>query len=197
MEFVLQHALDFAYFDYGGREPVPEHVGKSFVNHLYSTVNPFVLPLQHDYHSLWLPVGGSKSSPTRKKVEFTPKYAFNPQPDHLYIHERVTSPKHRCKTLYVFVVGLVQSDAVKFKALPGVCTRLYDIRFGSKRLSIRHFARLHRGECVTWLHSGGAYFENLSATAEFERAAPATCIGDIVDSTRVFFRTLENTAVES
>ncbi|OWZ06620.1 LOW QUALITY PROTEIN: hypothetical protein PHMEG_00021102 [Phytophthora megakarya] len=40
----------------------------------------------------------------------------------------------------------VRSDAVKFKALPGVCIRVFDIRFGSKGLSIRHFARFSPDE---------------------------------------------------
>ncbi|KAE8909727.1 hypothetical protein PF007_g10613 [Phytophthora fragariae] len=39
---------------------------------------------------------------------------------------------------------------------------------------------------MAWLESGGSNFDNLSATAEFEKATPATCIEDVVDSTRVF-----------
>ncbi|KAE8895260.1 hypothetical protein PF003_g20749 [Phytophthora fragariae] len=133
-----------------------------------------------------LATGELKPSASRKKTEPTSKYAFNPQPDQLYVHERVTSTKHRGKAPNVFINGLVRSDAVKFKAVPGVCTRAFDIRFGSKGLSIRHFARFHPDERVAWLHSGGSNFDNFSATAEFEKAEPATCIGDIVDSTRVF-----------
>ncbi|OWY90140.1 hypothetical protein PHMEG_00041866, partial [Phytophthora megakarya] len=68
----------------------------------------------------------------------------------------------------------------------GVCTRLYDIRFGSKGLSIRHFARISQDERVAWLESGGSNFDNLSATAEFTKAPPATCLDDVVDAARVF-----------
>ncbi|OWZ03856.1 hypothetical protein PHMEG_00024345 [Phytophthora megakarya] len=70
----------------------------------------------------------------------------------------------------------------KLKALPGVCTREFDIRFGSKGLSIGHFARLAPAE-----RAGGSNFDNLSATAEFFKATPAASIDDVVDSARVFF----------
>ncbi|KAE9136957.1 hypothetical protein PF010_g1479 [Phytophthora fragariae] len=126
------------------------------------------------------------SAAAKKKLEAPSKYAFTPRPDQQQVHDRITSAKHKGKTPSVYVNGMVRSDAVKFKSLPGVCIRAFDIRFGSKGLSIRHFARISQDERMAWLESGGSNFDNLSATAEFEKATPATCIEDVVDSTRVF-----------
>ncbi|KAK1935695.1 hypothetical protein P3T76_010390 [Phytophthora citrophthora] len=125
-------------------------------------------------------------SSRRRKPEHASKYAFTPQPDQQYVHEQVTSEKHRCKTPHVFISGLVRSDAVKFKALSGICTRAFDIRFGSKGLPIRHFAKLTSEERVAWLQSGGSNFDNLSATAEFAKATPAASIEKVVDSIKMF-----------
>eukprot|EP00644_Phytophthora_capsici_P003014 jgi/Phyca11/102652/e_gw1.7.923.1 len=81
---------------------------------------------------------------------------------------------------------MIRSEHVAFKTLPGVCTRLFDIQFGSSGLSIRHFARLSRSDRIQWLESGGSNFDKLSATAEFGRAIPASHIDDVIDSVRVF-----------
>ncbi|GMF23298.1 unnamed protein product [Phytophthora lilii] len=70
--------------------------------------------------------------------------------------------------------------------ISSVCTRAYDIRFGSKGLSIRHFARISQDERIAWLEAGGSNFDNLSASAEFTKAPPATCLEDVIDATRVF-----------
>ncbi|KAF4141461.1 hypothetical protein GN958_ATG09432 [Phytophthora infestans] len=102
------------------------------------------------------------------------------------VHERVTSEKHKGKPATIFVKGMVRSEFVKFKALPGVCTRAYDIQFGSGGLSIRHFARLSEDERMSWLESGGSNFGNLLATAEFAAATPASRIEDVVEAARVF-----------
>lgn len=124
--------------------------------------------------------------PSVKKTEPTSKYSFVPRADQRYVHDRVTSAKHKGKPPSVYVNGMVRSDAVEFTALPGVCTRAFDIRFGCKGLSIRHFAKLSQDERVEWLQLGRSNFDNLSATAEFSKAEPATCMEDVVDSTRVF-----------
>jgi hypothetical protein len=121
-----------------------------------------------------------------KKAKTASKYAFAPSEDQVLVHERVTSEKHNDKSANAFCRSMVRSDHVEFKALPGVCTRTYDIRFGSGGLSIRQFARLSRDERVSWLAAGGSNFDNLSATAEFSAALPATRIEDVVDSARVF-----------
>ncbi|KAL3669322.1 hypothetical protein V7S43_005699 [Phytophthora oleae] len=77
--------------------------------------------------------------PSRKKSEPTSKYAFIPQPDQQYAHDLITSSKHRGKNPNVYVTGLVRSETVQFKALSGVCTRVFDFRFGPKGLSISRF----------------------------------------------------------
>lgn len=97
----------------------------------------------------------------------------------------MASSKHKGKITSVYINVMDRFDAVKFKTLPGVCTRVFDIRFGPKGLSIRHFARISRDERMTWLETGGSNFDNLSATAKLEKAVPANCIEDFVDSTRV------------
>jgi hypothetical protein len=125
-------------------------------------------------------------SVAHKKPVVPSKYAFIPREDQATVHERVTSEKHKGKPVTAFVKGLVRSEHVKFKALPGVSTRIYDLRFGSGGLSIRHFARLTQGDRMAWLASGGSNFDNLSATAEFAAATPATSIEEVVDCTKVF-----------
>lgn len=135
--------------------------------------------------------GGNVNSGVQKptqstKVKAAAKYAFAPSDDQELVYERVTSEKYKGKSANGFCRGMVRSEHVEFKALPGVCTRAYDIRFGSGGLSIRHFARLSRDERVTWLESGGSNFDILSATAEFSAATPATRIEDVADAVRVF-----------
>ncbi|GMF60786.1 unnamed protein product [Phytophthora fragariaefolia] len=116
----------------------------------------------------------------------TSKFGFAPSEDQVLFHGRVASEKHKGKSANAFCRNLVPSEHVEFKAVPGVCTRVYDIRSGSRGLSIRHFARLSRDERVSWLASGGLNYDNLSATAEFSAAPAADRIGDVVDSARVF-----------
>ncbi|KAE9001213.1 hypothetical protein PF011_g13850 [Phytophthora fragariae] len=131
------------------------------------------------------PMGLHKSSAGTKGKQ-TSKYTFAPSDDQVLLHERVTSENHKGKSANVFCRSLVRSEHVEFKAVPGVCTRAYDIRFGSGGLSIRHFARLSRDERVSWLASGGSNYDNLSVTAAFSAAPPAARIEDVVDSARVF-----------
>ncbi|OWZ21059.1 hypothetical protein PHMEG_0004444 [Phytophthora megakarya] len=106
----------------------------------------------------------------------TSKYVFAPRQEQKYIHDQVTAAKYKGKSPNVFVCGLIRSSAVEFKALLGVCTRLYDIRFGSKGLSIGHFARISQDEQVA----------RILPTAEFTKAPPATCLDDVIDAERVF-----------
>ncbi|EGZ25819.1 hypothetical protein PHYSODRAFT_486316 [Phytophthora sojae] len=126
-----------------------------------------------------------KPSPTTRGKKAS-KYAFAPTEEQELVHERITTEKHKGKSANVFCRGLVRSEHVEFKAVPRICTRAYDIRFDSGGLSIRHFARLSRDERVDWLEAGGSNFDNLSATAEFSAASPASRIEDVVDSARVF-----------
>ncbi|KAL4146221.1 hypothetical protein PRNP1_012091 [Phytophthora ramorum] len=128
------------------------------------------------------PITGS----TSKKAAPTSKFDFAPREDQQCVHERVTSVKHKGKPSNVFVKGLVRSEHVKFKALPGVCTRVYDLRFGSSGLSIRHFARFPQAKRIVWMAAGGSNFDNLSASAEFAPADPATSIEEVADASRVF-----------
>ncbi|KAE9050410.1 hypothetical protein PR001_g2399 [Phytophthora rubi] len=128
----------------------------------------------------------AQHSPPAKRAKPTSKYAFAPSDDQVQVHDQVTAQKHKGKSANLFCKSLVRSEYVEFKALPGVCTRAYDIRFGSGGLSIRHFARLTRDERVAWLGAGGSNFDNLSATAEFSSAIPATRIDEVVDASRVF-----------
>ncbi|ETO82735.1 hypothetical protein F444_03151 [Phytophthora nicotianae P1976] len=121
-----------------------------------------------------------------KKPTGVSKYAFVPREDQQVVHDRVTSAKYKGKPATVFVKSMIRSEHVAFKALPGVCTRLFDIQFGLSGLSIRHFARLSQSGRIHWLESGGSNFDNLSATAEFGRAMPASHIDDVIDSVRVF-----------
>ncbi|KAG1704829.1 hypothetical protein DVH05_004857 [Phytophthora capsici] len=132
--------------------------------------------------------GGTIIGPvaTPKKTTGASKYAFVPREDQQVVHDRVTSTKYKGKPATVFVKSMIRSEHVAFKTLPGVCTRLFDIQFGSSGLSIRHFARLSRSDRIQWLESGGSNFDKLSATAEFGRAIPASHIDDVIDSVRVF-----------
>ncbi|KAE9286587.1 hypothetical protein PR003_g26279, partial [Phytophthora rubi] len=125
-------------------------------------------------------------SATRKKSAVASKYAFVPLEDQEVVHDRVTSEKYKGKSPIMFCRGLVRSEHAEFKAVPGVCTRAYDIRFGSGGLSIQHVAKFPRDERMNWLASGGSNFDNLSANAEFGAASPASCIGDVIDACRVF-----------
>ncbi|KAF4143834.1 hypothetical protein GN958_ATG06920 [Phytophthora infestans] len=124
--------------------------------------------------------------PPRKRVTVASNYAFAPRDDQQEVHERVTSENHKGKPATIFVKSMARSKFVKFKALPVVCTRAYDIQFGSGGLSIRHFARLSEDERMSWLESGGSNFGNLSATAELAAATPASRIEDVVEAARVF-----------
>ncbi|OWZ00174.1 hypothetical protein PHMEG_00028701 [Phytophthora megakarya] len=75
---------------------------------------------------------GLEAEPAPPRIpDQTSKYAFAPRQEQKYIHDQVTAAKHKGKSPNVFVCGLVRSSAAEFKALPGVCTRLYDIRFGT------------------------------------------------------------------
>ncbi|KAE8915158.1 hypothetical protein PF003_g420 [Phytophthora fragariae] len=121
-----------------------------------------------------------------KKVASASKFDFAPREAQRYVHERVTSARHKGKSSTVFVKSLARSLHVKFKALPGVCTRAYDLRFGSSGLSIRHFARFQQADRIAWLEAGGSNFDNLSASAEFTAAPPATSIEEVADAARVF-----------
>ncbi|KAE8896215.1 hypothetical protein PF007_g19652 [Phytophthora fragariae] len=121
-----------------------------------------------------------------KRSSGTSKYAFAPREDQQRVHDRVTPSKHKGKPDTVLLKGMVRSEHVKFKALPGVCTRVFDIQFGTSELSIRHFARLSQAERMSWLESGGSNFDNLSVTAEFIPAKPAKSIEEVVDAVRVF-----------
>ncbi|KAE8904996.1 hypothetical protein PF003_g11144 [Phytophthora fragariae] len=121
-----------------------------------------------------------------KKVASASKFDFAPREAQRYVHERVTSARHKGKSSTVFVKSLARSLHVKFKALPGVCTRTYDLRFGSSGLSIRHFARFQQADRIAWLEAGGSNFDNLSASAEFTAAPPATSIEEVADAARVF-----------
>ncbi|GMF58717.1 unnamed protein product [Phytophthora fragariaefolia] len=118
-----------------------------------------------------------------KKSSATSKYAFVPSEDQVAVHNRITSTTHKGKSASAFCN--IRSEHATFKALPGICTQVYDIRFGSGSLSIRHFARFLRHERVAGLESGGSNFDNLSASAEFAEATPAACIDDVVDATTV------------
>ncbi|ETN20459.1 hypothetical protein PPTG_03457 [Phytophthora nicotianae INRA-310] len=120
-----------------------------------------------------------------RRAETTSKFAFTPHTEQEFLHDQITSVKHKSKNPNLYVSSLVRSGAVEFKAIPGVCTRLYDIRFESKGLSIMHFAKLSQDERISWLHSGGSNFDNLSATVEFTKASPASSIDDVVAAVRV------------
>ncbi|OWZ07045.1 LOW QUALITY PROTEIN: hypothetical protein PHMEG_00020615 [Phytophthora megakarya] len=252
-KFHLQHAVDFAFFADGNRNPVPDHVGETFcrppeppspdetnrtagsaMQLFYPFLDDDVLPQDNEMpvaaafgsqptpsgrrscgrnYNVCTPATGRLSKisvgfgqgcshsrqtrrrsrasgtsevravtergadsellPKRHKSDPTSKYSFNPQPDQQYVHDRITSEKHRGKSPYLYVCGLVRSDSVKFKALPG-------------SLSIRHFARFAPEGRVKWLQAGGSNFDNLSATAKFYKATPAASIDDVVDSARVF-----------
>ncbi|ETO66098.1 hypothetical protein F444_16655 [Phytophthora nicotianae P1976] len=77
-----------------------------------------------------------------KRVAPTSKYGFVPREDQQRVHERATAVRHKGKQPTAFCKGLIRSKHVKFKPLPGVCTRLFDLQFGSSGLSICHFALL-------------------------------------------------------
>jgi hypothetical protein len=121
-----------------------------------------------------------------KKAASTSKFDFAPRETQQLVHERVTSAKPKGKSSAIFVKSLARSLHVKFKAIPGVCTRVYDLRFGSSGLSIRHFARFQQADRIAWLEAGGSNFDNLSASAEFAAAPPATCIEEVADAARFF-----------
>ncbi|ETP07197.1 hypothetical protein F441_16485, partial [Phytophthora nicotianae CJ01A1] len=121
-----------------------------------------------------------------KRVAPTSKYAFVPREDQQRVHERVTAVRHKGKQPTVFCKGLIRSEHVKFKPLPGVCTRLFDLQFGSSGLSICHFALLSQDDRMAWHAKGGSNFDNLSASAEFSAAKPATSVNEVADAARVF-----------
>ncbi|OWZ14177.1 hypothetical protein PHMEG_00012380 [Phytophthora megakarya] len=109
------------------------------------------------------------------KAKSASKYAFAPPKDQVQVHEQVTTDKHKDKTANALCRGLVWLEYVELKDLPGVCMRVYGLRFGSGGLSIRDFTRLGRDERVA-----GSNFDNLSASAEFAAATPAVRIDDAV-----------------
>lgn len=102
------------------------------------------------------------------------------------VHDRVTSEKYKSTVPILFGRGLVRSEHAEFKAVFGVCTRAYDIRFGSGGLSIQPFAKFIRDERMNWLASGRSNFDNLSANAEFGEESSASCTDDVMDACRVF-----------
>ncbi|OWZ00213.1 hypothetical protein PHMEG_00028649 [Phytophthora megakarya] len=57
---------------------------------------------------------------SRKKNDLTSKYVFVPRPDQEYVYDEVKSTKHKA-----------WFGPKRFKAVPGVFIRAYDIRFGS------------------------------------------------------------------
>ncbi|ETP39187.1 hypothetical protein F442_13342 [Phytophthora nicotianae P10297] len=151
------------------------------------------LSIRQTKHALYNPVSAAifiapaATTPLAppRRAETTSKFAFTPRTEQKFLHDQITSVKHKSKNPNLYVSSLVRSGAVEFKAIPGVCTRLYDIRFESKGLSIMHFAKLSQDERISWLHSGGSNFDNLSATVEFTKASPASSIDDVVAAVRV------------
>ncbi|ETP35274.1 hypothetical protein F442_16501 [Phytophthora nicotianae P10297] len=121
-----------------------------------------------------------------KRVAPTSKYGFIPREDQQRVHERATAVRHKGKQPTAFCKGLIRSKHVKFKPLPGVCTRLFDLQFGSSGLSICHFALLSQDDRMAWHAEGGSNFDNLSASAESSAAKPATSVNEVVDAARVF-----------
>ncbi|ETP07199.1 hypothetical protein F441_16483 [Phytophthora nicotianae CJ01A1] len=121
-----------------------------------------------------------------KRVAPTSKYGFVPREDQQRVHERATAVRHKGKQPTAFCKGLIRSKHVKFKPLPGVCTRLFDLQFGSSGLSICHFALLSQDDRMAWHAEGGSNFDNLSASAESSAAKPATSVNEVVDAARVF-----------
>ncbi|OWZ11517.1 hypothetical protein PHMEG_00015444 [Phytophthora megakarya] len=122
---------------------------------------------------------------TDKKSGQLSKYSFCPRDDQQRVGERITSAKHKDKSTTLFCKRLVRSVFIKFKPLPGVCTRLYDIQFGSCRLPICHFAPFSHDERMAWLQAGSSNFDNLSALAEFTAARAPSSIDEVGDNAKV------------
>ncbi|KAJ8569281.1 hypothetical protein ON010_g5979 [Phytophthora cinnamomi] len=80
---------------------------------------------------------------------------------------------------------MIRSDAVLFKPLPGVLTRLYGWQFGTRGLSVMHFAQFHQDSRIAWYEAGGANFENSSATAELGPAKHSSSLEAVIAAARV------------
>ncbi|OWY92773.1 hypothetical protein PHMEG_00038084 [Phytophthora megakarya] len=117
---------------------------------------------------------------TDKKSGQFSKYSFV-----LHVGERITSEKHKDKSTTLFCKRLVRSLFIKFKPLPGVCTRLYDIQVGSCRLPICHFAPFSHDERMAWLQARSSNFDNLSSSAELTAARAPSSIDEVGDNVKV------------
>ncbi|KAE9122166.1 hypothetical protein PF010_g6830 [Phytophthora fragariae] len=76
-----------------------------------------------------------------------------------HVHEAIAAPHHQGTTLEEYVDGMISSRYCLFKPLPGVSTRVRDIQFGKRGLSVMHFQPLAFDEKVAWYNNGGSNFQ--------------------------------------
>ncbi|KAE9120991.1 hypothetical protein PF005_g6502 [Phytophthora fragariae] len=133
-----------------------------------------------------LPMDASLATKPSKPADAKTKYAFASSHERRVVHEKLTAERHRGKDPAVYVTNEIRSEAVLCKSLPGMLTRAFDWGFGIEGLSITHFKFMDRKQRMQWINSGGANFENFSATADFEPAPRVTTILEVVEAARVF-----------
>ncbi|GMF42721.1 unnamed protein product [Phytophthora fragariaefolia] len=80
---------------------------------------------------------------------FNVRNANVPTLSQIQVHEAVAAPHHQGTTLEKYVDGMIASEYCLFKPLPGVSTRVRDIQFGKRGLSVMHFQPLAFDDKVT------------------------------------------------
>ncbi|EGZ18352.1 hypothetical protein PHYSODRAFT_501946 [Phytophthora sojae] len=87
-------------------------------------------------------------------LHFNVSNASVPTLSQIQVHEAVAAPHHQGTTLEEYVDGMIASEYCLFKPLPGVSTRVRDIQFGKRGLSVMHFQPLAFDDKVAWYMNG-------------------------------------------
>ncbi|KAE9277436.1 hypothetical protein PF001_g25654 [Phytophthora fragariae] len=87
-----------------------------------------------------------------------------------HVHEVIAAPHHQGTTLEEYGDGMISSKYCLFKPLPGVSTRVRDIQFGKRGLSVMHFQPLAFDEKVAWSNNGGSNFQHLGSSTAIPKA---------------------------
>ncbi|KAG1692094.1 hypothetical protein DVH05_025902 [Phytophthora capsici] len=113
------------------------------------------------------------------------KNAFNPTRTQQLIHGIIAGPDHAGKDPSDIVDSMISSRSTKFKPHPAIITRVYDIQFGARGLSIMHFWRFDFSSRRAWYADGSVNLSNFSTSVAMPKARKPESLGDISNALMV------------